>query len=326
MQVCGLIRPVPGVCATTDTTQGEKRLSSGQVQAILTTDGRLLGKCRSRIAETNIALYCETNMDFENSMRITLAVFFCLTSTEASSDTNVFSQSPVERALADAQQAMQDRRHQIYYRGAILDYDLLATHTRVPRNVLQSAVLLSDKEGVERNEYIINFAETVGQYISEGRDIRSSVHAVLSDNPKAADDLLELAIRLVKANSDSTTIRLFADIGGHFWGMVTADTAKLKMLIDTGATSILLRSADAEALGIDLRYIVYDTPFETAGGVQSFGQVSIPKLSVFGYEFFDVPAFVCPPHVSCTVSLLGMSILREFSKVTLSGNVLVIEP
>jgi hypothetical protein len=47
-QVRGPIRPVPGVCATADTAQGEKRLILGQRQATLQSDVRPLGECRIR--------------------------------------------------------------------------------------------------------------------------------------------------------------------------------------------------------------------------------------------------------------------------------------
>lgn len=46
LRVRGPIRPAPGVCATADAARREKRLSSGQDQAILTSDGRPLGECR----------------------------------------------------------------------------------------------------------------------------------------------------------------------------------------------------------------------------------------------------------------------------------------
>jgi hypothetical protein len=42
----GLIRPVPAACATADNAQGEKCLSSGQNQVILTSDSMPLGECR----------------------------------------------------------------------------------------------------------------------------------------------------------------------------------------------------------------------------------------------------------------------------------------
>jgi hypothetical protein len=45
-RVRGPIRRAPGVCATTDTVQSEKRLFNSQNQTILTSDGRPLGVCR----------------------------------------------------------------------------------------------------------------------------------------------------------------------------------------------------------------------------------------------------------------------------------------
>ena len=46
MQVRRPIRPAPGVCATTDTAQGERSLFNRRNQAILSPDGRPLGECR----------------------------------------------------------------------------------------------------------------------------------------------------------------------------------------------------------------------------------------------------------------------------------------
>ena len=46
MRVHRMIRSAPGVRATADAARGGKRLSSGQNQAILTSDGRPFGECR----------------------------------------------------------------------------------------------------------------------------------------------------------------------------------------------------------------------------------------------------------------------------------------
>ena len=46
LRVHGPIRPTSGVCATTETAQGEKHLFDWQNQAILKSDGRPLGECR----------------------------------------------------------------------------------------------------------------------------------------------------------------------------------------------------------------------------------------------------------------------------------------
>ena len=42
----GLIRPLSAACATAGVAQGEKRLSSGRIQAIFTPSGTPLGECR----------------------------------------------------------------------------------------------------------------------------------------------------------------------------------------------------------------------------------------------------------------------------------------
>jgi hypothetical protein len=44
--VRGPIRKARGVCANTDTAQGEKRLFNWQIQANVTSSGRPLGECR----------------------------------------------------------------------------------------------------------------------------------------------------------------------------------------------------------------------------------------------------------------------------------------
>ena len=44
--LCGLIRAVSAACAASDAAQGEKHLSGGRIQAILTSEGRPLGECR----------------------------------------------------------------------------------------------------------------------------------------------------------------------------------------------------------------------------------------------------------------------------------------
>ena len=62
LRVHGPIRPVPATCATADAVRREKRLSSGQNQAILTSYGGLLGECRSKclLRKKYPMLHCST--------------------------------------------------------------------------------------------------------------------------------------------------------------------------------------------------------------------------------------------------------------------------
>jgi hypothetical protein len=182
---------------------------------------------------------------------IKLAAFlflFGLTITPGAvySDGNIFSKSPVDLALersdARTRQLLDEIQQRAYYRGAILDYNLLARYTQVPLNVLQAAAEMSGKEGAERNAFVIGFAEAVGQYLAEGKDVRGAVYAVLPDRPKAADELLQRAINnRVKPHTSDDTIKLNADNNGHFWGTARIDGTEVTMLVDTGASYILLR-------------------------------------------------------------------------------------
>ena len=246
------------------------------------------------------------------------------------SDSNVFSKSPValarERSDARTRQLLDEAQQRIYYRGAILDYDLLSGHTRVPQNVLKAAVGMSGKEGAERNAFVIEFAEAVGQHLAEGKGVRSAVHAVFPDEPDTADKLLQRAINLVKPHTSDDTIRLNADNNGHFWGTASVDGTEVTMLVDTGASSILLRQEDALDAGIDLSKIVYDVPISTAAGKTFFGTATVKNLEIFGATFHSVRVLISPLRDPNGSSLLGMSILRSFSSVSFSGSQLVINP
>ena len=56
LRIRGPIHPVPAVCATADAGRGEKRLSRGRLQAILTSVGRPLGECRLNSCTNHVTL------------------------------------------------------------------------------------------------------------------------------------------------------------------------------------------------------------------------------------------------------------------------------
>ncbi|WP_281969106.1 retropepsin-like aspartic protease family protein [Roseovarius nanhaiticus] len=243
---------------------------------------------------------------------------------------NVFSKSPLElareRSDARTRQILEDTQRQIYYRGAILDYDLLSGYTQVPPNILKAAAAMSSKEGREKNNFVIDFAETVGQYLAEGRGVRSAVHAVFPDDPRIADELLEYAISIAKPHTTDDTIRLNADSNGHFWATANIDGTEVAMLVDTGASSVLLRQEDAIAIGIDPSKVAYDVPVNTAAGKKFFGTATVENLEIFGASFHTVRVLISPLRDPNGSSLLGMSILRNFSNISFSGSQLVIKP
>lgn len=261
----------------------------------------------------------------KNTSFITILLLTSLTVAPVAvySRDNVFAKSPVVLALERSYAKMQQRD---YYRGAILDYDLLSRHTQVPLNVLQAAVEMSDKEGKSRNEFAIGFAESVGQYLAEGRDMKSAVHATLPNSSEHVVQLLQRAIEIATPSTNSETIRLRADNQGHFWGTASIEGKQVEMMLDTGASSVLLTQDDAYEVGIVLSKIAYDVPFYTAAGEKLFGSATVKSLSIFGTTFHNVPVYISPEQDPNGASLLGMSVLKNFSNVSFSGNQLVIRP
>ncbi len=235
---------------------------------------------------------------------------------------NVFSKSPVEIALEKSQKSTQDLlinlERQRYYRGAILDYEVLARYTQVPMNILEAAAQMSSKRGAARNNYVVSFAEAVGQSIAEGNDAGDAVRWVLQDQPIVAEELLKLAIERVTANEVGSEIEILADRSGHFWSQVEINGLSVTMLVDTGATSVLLTQEDAKTVGVNIKNLKYDVPFNTASGVTNFANVTLEELVVFGQSFSSVEVFVSPLSDPFGSSLLGMSVLQSFSRLEFS--------
>jgi aspartyl protease family protein len=119
---------------------------------------------------------------------------------------------------------------------------------------------------------------------------------------------------------------------GHFWaeGVASSDTgrARIRFLVDTGASSVALTASDAERLGLHPDRLIYTHPVLTAEGQASAALVMLSRLTVGGVELRDVKALVLKPDPSQAAphaSLLGMSYLGRLSKMTATRDGLILE-
>ena len=246
---------------------------------------------------------------------------------ELFSGNNVFSKSPtdlaLERSEARTREILREAQRSVYFRGSILDYELLSGYTRVPRNIIEAAAEISRLEGGQRNDFVISFSEALGQLLAEGKPVPDAVYAVFQDSPDFAELLLQTALAVADSRGRSTT--LISDGNGHFWGKVRINAIDVTMLVDTGATNVILTPEDAEASGINLNSLDFDIPISTAAGEQNFARTSIGMVEVFGRVFNDVEVFVSPLRDPRGVSLLGMSVLKYFSSISIVGGQMVID-
>lgn len=102
------------------------------------------------------------------------------------------------------------------------------------------------------------------------------------------------------ARSDSGEFSLRAKINGF----------SAPMVIDTGATSVVLTYETAKAAGLPLELLDYSVDVETAGGRVRAARLTLDRLSVGKLVERSVPALVVP-RGQMKSNLLGMSFLNR---------------
>lgn len=96
--------------------------------------------------------------------------------------------------------------------------------------------------------------------------------------------------------------------GGEFAVRAKINNVHTPMLVDTGATSVVLTYDTAKALGLPLELLEYDVELETASGRTRAARLTLDRLAVGTVVERSVPALVVPRGQSKT-NLLGMSFL-----------------
>jgi aspartyl protease family protein len=119
------------------------------------------------------------------------------------------------------------------------------------------------------------------------------------------------------ANPDgSVSFRAGAD--GHFHVEALVNGMRLRLLVDTGASQLMLSPSDARRLGFDITRLDFRHVFETANGPVSGAPVTLREVAVGGVRLADVAASVNGADMS--ESLLGMSFLSRLSGFEVSGD------
>lgn len=109
---------------------------------------------------------------------------------------------------------------------------------------------------------------------------------------------------------------------GHFYADVRINGASVRMLIDTGASTILLSRADAQRAGIQVAAGDFTSIGRTVSGDIALKSVTIDRVALGPVVGYDVPAMVAEGEVP--VSLLGQSFLERVGRVEIEGSQLVL--
>lgn len=112
---------------------------------------------------------------------------------------------------------------------------------------------------------------------------------------------------------------------GHFHADVTVNgTKSVEMLVDTGASVVLLSHAHASSIGIDTAALTFDIPVVTANGGSHVAMITLASIDVGGVTLRNVETAVAKQGVLHS-SLLGMSYLGALEEVVLRGNKMILK-
>jgi aspartyl protease family protein len=119
------------------------------------------------------------------------------------------------------------------------------------------------------------------------------------------------------------SVRIRKRSDGHFIVRTQVNGIPLSMLVDTGASTVVLKPADAQRLGIDPERLRYSVPVQTANGTTYAAHVRLRTLTVGPINLTDVDALVAKPG-ALKENLLGMSFLSRLRSYEFSGDYLTL--
>ncbi|MFC3051041.1 retropepsin-like aspartic protease family protein [Kordiimonas pumila] len=109
---------------------------------------------------------------------------------------------------------------------------------------------------------------------------------------------------------------------GHFWVRARLNGVPLLMMVDTGASNIVLSPEDARKSGFSNGTLSFRESADTAGGKVPFARATATTFVLGDSTYYDVPLTINSAEMSG--SLMGMSVLKNFSSVEFRGDTLIL--
>jgi aspartyl protease family protein len=120
-----------------------------------------------------------------------------------------------------------------------------------------------------------------------------------------------------------TAVRVRRRLDGHFAVRAQVNGQSMTLMVDTGASSVVLKPADAERAGVDLGALSYTVAVDTANGTAYAAAVRLRSLSVGPLVVHNVDALVARPG-TVKENLLGMSFLRRLRSYEFANDYLTL--
>jgi aspartyl protease family protein len=126
------------------------------------------------------------------------------------------------------------------------------------------------------------------------------------------------------AASSGQKVQIARDSGGNFLVQAHVNGARLPMVLDTGASSVVLTQQAAKAAGLPIEVLSYTVHIDTANGRTRAAPVTLDRISVGNIVERAVPALIAQPG-QLRVNLLGMSFLNRLARWEVRGDRLMLQ-
>ena len=87
-------------------------------------------------------------------------------------------------------------------------------------------------------------------------------------------------------NQKNDSISFYAAEDGHFYANLYVNKVKIRFLLDTGASNIVLSKQDAKKANINIDNLKYNKRYSTANGIVLGARINLPILAVQDKFFY----------------------------------------
>ena len=122
-----------------------------------------------------------------------------------------------------------------------------------------------------------------------------------------------------RAVTHGRTVEIVRGHGGDFAVAAHINGARVPMVLDTGASSVVLTRDAARAAGLPIEVLNYSVNVETANGHTHAAPVTLDRLAIGGLTERSVPALVAQGG-GLKNNLLGMSFLNRLESWEVRGD------
>jgi aspartyl protease family protein len=176
-------------------------------------------------------------------------------------------------------------------------------------------VLVLFRESISKALEAALFWVVVGLVLAVGYTYRADLRSI-------ADRVMAELVPGRAAQLSAHSVEIVRGRAGDFQVAAQVNSTRVAMVLDTGASTVVLTQDAAKAAGLPLELLSYDVQIDTANGRTRAASVTIDRIAVGEIIERSIPALVAQPG-QLRVSLLGMTFLNRLQSWEVRGDKLV---